>query len=151
VDVFDPASTRVELSFLQTVLLITSRHGSHRKHPVSIVVVQLLQLTRNRNVFIEPLRRSGRCLFVCLAKERILNFVLRSFLQPPVTSSSLGANILASALLSDTVYTIGSPGNVKATIRWTYNLMRKTKMHMEFGFGNVLVRVVLNKETRGSY
>jgi hypothetical protein len=44
-------------SLLQTVLLIISRQGPHIKHPVSIVVVQLLKLPSNGNAFIEPLPR----------------------------------------------------------------------------------------------
>jgi hypothetical protein len=36
VEVFDPASTRGS-GLLQTVLLITSWHGPHRKHPISTV------------------------------------------------------------------------------------------------------------------
>jgi hypothetical protein len=110
-------------SLLQTVLLTTFWHGPHRKHPVSIVVVQLLRLTRN--VFTEPLRRIGRCFFVYLAK--VLSFVLRSFLQPPVTCSLLASNTLASALLSNTVYATRSPGNVKDTMGWTHDLMRKKR------------------------
>jgi hypothetical protein len=46
-------------SLLPTVLLITSRHGPLRKHPVSIVAVQLLQLPSNENVFTEPLPKNG--------------------------------------------------------------------------------------------
>jgi hypothetical protein len=42
-------------SLLQTVLLLTSRHGPQRKHPVSIAVIQLLQLPSKEYVFTEPL------------------------------------------------------------------------------------------------
>jgi hypothetical protein len=44
-------------SLLQTALLIKSRHGPHRKHSFSIVVVQLLQLPSNGEVFTVPLPR----------------------------------------------------------------------------------------------
>jgi hypothetical protein len=46
-------------SFIQIVVIITYRHGPHRKHSFSIVVVQLLQLPSNGNVFIQPLTRKG--------------------------------------------------------------------------------------------
>jgi hypothetical protein len=46
-------------SLLQTVLLITFWHRSHRKHSVFIVVVQLLQPPSNGNTFTEPLSRNN--------------------------------------------------------------------------------------------
>jgi hypothetical protein len=69
-------------NWVTSVVMITSRHGPHRKHRIAIVVVQLLQLPSNglhntvsnsNCIVVEPclLRR-------CIAMAVVLLFVLRS-------------------------------------------------------------------------
>jgi hypothetical protein len=92
VEVFDPASTRDSLTtqnqsselVVQTLLVITSRHGPGRKHPVYIVVDQLLQLPSNGNVetasawTTKKTQFFYRCVRVCYGRYLATTYCLQS-------------------------------------------------------------------------